>query len=123
QGADAVDVLVEDRLLEARPHAGPGREMHNRGELAPREEGLHQLFVPDLALDQQVVRPAHELLDVAPLARRVVEIVEVVEHRDALALAEQPPGQMRSDETGAAGDQDMMGHALILSNPEDATVE
>ncbi len=35
QGADAVDVFVEDRLLEAGPHPGPGRQVHHPVEAAP----------------------------------------------------------------------------------------
>ena len=55
---DAVDLLVEDRLGQRRPHAGPGREVHDGVEALLREEPEDERPVADVALDQPVVRVA-----------------------------------------------------------------
>ena len=43
--------------------------------------------------------------DVAALERRVVEVVEVVEHDDAIAARERRLAQVRADEARAARDE------------------
>jgi hypothetical protein len=55
------------------------------------------------------------------LVEQVVEVrtragVEVVHDEHVMSLVEQPPGQVRADEAGAAGDQHALGRARSLGN-------
>ena len=90
--------------------------MNDRVEAAPAgiaggiEQPIHQRGVSNVALDQTVVVAIQKWRHVGAFARRVVEIVEVVEHGDALAATEQTLDQMGADETGTTGHQDMGCH-------------
>ena len=107
---DAVDVLVEHRLSETGTDAGAGGQVDDGVEAAVGEEPVHQRLVADVPLDQAPVVPPGELRDVGALARGVVEVVEVVEHRHPIAPRQEPPGEVRADEAGAAGDEDVLTH-------------
>ncbi len=94
QGPDAVDLFVEDRLGEARPHAGPGGEVDHGVEAARGEQAVDQRGVADVALDQPPVVALRELGGVGALQGGVVEVVEIVEDGDPVAPVQESAGDV-----------------------------
>jgi hypothetical protein len=103
---ETVDLLVEDRLRERRAHPGAGREVDHRVEALLGEEPEDELAVADVALDEPVTVLAFVRRDVGALERGIVEVVEVVEHDDAVAASAPAVGHVRADEAGSAGDEE-----------------
>jgi hypothetical protein len=82
--AGAVHVVVEHRVLQARPYAGHRGEVHHRRGLVLAERAAHGVAVADVALQQREAaarQPGH----VPALDGRVVVGVEVVEADDGVA--------------------------------------
>jgi hypothetical protein len=102
-GAGDVCVDVKFRLLDGRAHAGPGSEV---------DDGVG-LFRGDDTLDGGPVaevgsvngRVFGEAGDVGALDGGVVEVVEVVENAEGVALGEEFFDEIGADEPGAASDE------------------
>jgi hypothetical protein len=101
--ADRVDRRAPLDLVHRLPDADGGREVDDRVDAV---EGIpHRITVAHVAglelhLRVEVVRR---------LAVRVHLRVEVVERAHLVAVGEEPVGEVRADEAGAAGDQDIHG--------------
>jgi hypothetical protein len=68
--------------------------VHHLVEAALAEESVDQLGVADVPFRQPVVVTLEERRHVGAFADRVVEIVEVVQHRHAVSAVEQATGEM-----------------------------
>ena len=100
RGADRVDRGVPLDLVHRLADADGGGEVVDGVDALERApDGLVVADVADLELDRRV-----EV--VRPLPVRVDLRIEVVERPNLVPLREQPVGQVRADEAGAAGDQD-----------------
>ena len=78
-----------------------GRQVHDPVDLLFAQQAQHQLAVEDIAFHQPVVRRIVDGLE----AFRIARIGQLVEIDDALAGAHQLADDRRSDEAGAAGDE------------------
>ena len=99
-GFDRVHRLLDDQL-----HADGGREVKH--DVAAIDQLREQRFVRDRVDRVGKTRAALEMGDVVDRSGR-----QVVEHDDLVPIVEQPLGEMRSDETGTAGDERL--HARIF---------
>jgi len=113
--------VVEQRLQQ---HSGPGRigggvlgrlvhalaDAHPRGQVDdrvdPLEGAAHDLRVAHVAGDQLRVRS--EVVRALRLAVHLLD--QAVEHAHAVTRAQQLVDEMRADEPGAAGDQNLLAH-------------
>ena len=86
--------------------------MHDDVDVAGHR--LQQRGVADVAFDQPPERVVPVLGDVGQLEGPVVERIEVVDHRDADAIAEQRVYQVAPDEPGSPGDQHV-GHSSDIT--------
>src|ERR1043166_6021728 len=96
---------VEHRLGERRAHARARGEVDDAVEGVRVEDGFERGAVADVGLVEAEGFAREGGRDGAALERRVVEVVEVVNHVDAPAPpAEQPLDEVRADEARAARD-------------------
>ena len=105
--------LEEDPVVVDRPgHVALGREVDHRVALA--DQGVHELAIADVAVPEAqaalaVVARLHVLLG---KVLHVARVREHVEHHDLVigVLLEDVADEVAANETGAAGDQDRLGH-------------
>ena len=132
-----VDALVKRRFFEAGPHAGARGQVDDLVELHAAKQCVERGAVGQIAMDEFKrfgsprgigraacrcgvlgrVIPRGERLDVAEVPAfelRVVEIIEVIERPDGVAVAQQPFANVRTDEARAAGDQKIHGQTLTI---------
>jgi len=110
-----INALIQCRVLKAGPHAGPRGQMNDLVEFDRRKEFAQRGGIGQIALDK--FKGPGERLDVpkvGALELRVVKIVQVVEGPDGMTIAQQPFADVRTDETGAAGDQKIHGRTLAI---------
>ena len=103
-------------MFKARAHAGTRGEMDNLVKIDGGKNFVERSGVGDVAVDE--FKWLGERLDVAeimPFEVRIVEIVEVVERPDGVAVMQQPFANVRADEARAAGDQEVHGQKLTGS--------
>jgi len=89
--------------------------MDDRLRLRSLEGAAQGRRVEDVRLEERRRAFGAQILDIAALERRIVELVEIVDERDLVPETQQPAGHVVTDETGTAGDQD--AHAGILPSP------
>mmetsp|Transcript_24107 Transcript_24107/g.69297 ORF Transcript_24107/g.69297 Transcript_24107/m.69297 type:complete len:265 (-) Transcript_24107:314-1108(-) len=110
-GAPDVGMDVDERILDAGPDPGPGGHVaHPLGPVG-FEHGGHELLVADVpAVDGNALRsvPVHEEGDVGLLDPRVVVVVHLVDEDDVVSAGEEVVGDVAADESGAAGDEDLL---------------
>ena len=105
QGAGHVHRPVALRVLDGWPHAGQRRQMHDGIDPARCVQGsLNVLRVSQIALDQAKGRVSAQPREIPFLDCARVEVVEVVEPSDPIPACDEALGQMRTDESGSAGD-------------------
>ena len=110
-----IDALVKGGLLEAGPHPRARGEVDDLVEAHAAEQLVQRGAVGQVAVDEfEGPGEGLEVAEVALLEARVVEGIEVVERPDRVAGMQQPLADVRADETGAAGDQEV--HAATLPN-------
>ena len=114
RGADRVDRGVPLDLVHRLADADGGGEVVDGVDALERApDGLVVADVADLELDGRV-----EVLRSLPV--RVDLRIEVVEGPNLVPLREQPVGQMRADEAGTAGDQDLHRGVRLAAPPSGA---
>ena len=94
--AERADLQRLDRLAQVVDRAGQRGEVEDRVDLAVDVDVLG-----DVVLDELEALVAGEVADVARVAGE-----QVVERDDRVPVGQQAVGEMRADESGAAGDQD-----------------
>ena len=132
-----VNALVKRRCFEAGPHARARSQVDDLVEFHAAEQFVERHAVTQIAVDKFKwfgsprgigraacrcgvlgrVIPRGERLDIAEVPAfefRVVEIVEVIERPDGVAVVQQPFANVRTDETRAAGDQKVHGQTLTI---------
>lgn len=100
----AVDVGadVKSWIGNRRPNASPGRKMEDLVEAVPGKKRVDQRRIADVSFDQRDALTDGG--DIAMLDGWVVEVVEVIDHDDIVALRQEGFAEVRADEAGAAGD-------------------
>ena len=107
--------LIDHRLLDRRPYAGPGRQVADRvGALGGiGEHGLELGLVRDDVGSEQPKPPRRRfglnISEVQLFDGRVVEAVEVVDADDLIPPGKEAVGDARADETGGARQEDSHG--------------
>ena len=82
--------------------------MNRCRDALPAVDPLDQGTVADVSFDEREARTTLEQGRVGAFEARVVEVVEVVQDHDLATLVEQPDREMRADESGAAGDENLV---------------
>src|ERR1039458_7982696 len=101
-----VHALVKRRLLQARPHARPRGEVDDLIEFDGRKKFVERGGIAYVAVEKfKRQRERFDFAKIAALDLRVVEIVQVVEGPDTVAVAQQAFANVRADEARAAGDE------------------
>ncbi len=90
--------------------------MHHSLELFLREQRVHPGAVREVELDEAEPRVLAQDREPRFLQRRVVVVVEVVETDHLVAAIEEPAGDVKADEAGRAGDEDLHGHSLASAS-------
>ena len=108
QGADDVGLREGEGILDGTVHMGFRRQMDHAVHLFLTHEGEHALEVADVHLDEPVVGPVLDVLEVREIAR-VGEFVQVDDPVVRIFVHEQPH-DVAADEAGAAGDDNCLIH-------------
>jgi hypothetical protein len=106
-----VDLLIAHWIGNRRPHARGRRQVHD--DLDVVRERRQQRRVADIAFNQLPGGAVAVTGDVGQLERAGVERIEVVDDRNAIAVAKQRIHHVAADEAGATGDQHA-GHRAIV---------
>ena len=116
EGADEVRLNERRRAVDRPVHVRLGGEIEHRRRLPPIEERRHRRPIGDVALDEGELRM---VVDVAQ-ALEAACIGQLVEddHAD-VAAGEGVSDEVRTDETGAAGDDPGVVHATYSGDPRD----
>ena len=101
-----VDRRVQLWVLDRRPDPGPRSEMDDGIDPLGGKQVVYGLARSYVTFDQPESLVSDKAFHVAALDRRVVERIEVVQRQDIESVTQKSLGEMRSDESGAAGDQD-----------------
>ena len=104
QGTDDVGLREGERVLDGPVHMGLRREMDHAVHMFILHEGQDALEVADVHLDEPVVGPVLDVLEVREIAR-VGKLVQVDDPVVRVFVHEQPH-DVAADETSAAGDED-----------------
>ena len=101
-----------ERIADRAVDVAFGREMDHPVYVVLREEAAHGVVVADVAFDERVVRT---VLDV-PQVREVAGVGQAVEVYDPIVgvFPDEQPHDVRADESGAAGDQDIAFHRSMF---------
>ena len=106
--AHHIGLHIELGPLERVAYARLGGEMHHMGRVGMgREEAAHQVKIGDVALDEGEGPDPRDVGEPVTLEGDRVIIIEVVDADDVVPLAQQALRQMRADEAGDAGDDDL----------------
>ncbi len=100
-----IGVDIGMRMVDRIAHAGLCREMHHFGKTMPGKQAFRRRAVGEIdPLERKAALPTQ---DVEPrlLQRRVVIVVEIVETDHGAAFGQQPPRNVKADETRGPGDQ------------------
>ncbi len=107
-GAFDIDALVEGGIGEAGPDAGAGGEVDDLVKLDAAEQFVHGGAVRDVAVKKlEGFGQGLEFGEIALLEFGVVEIVEVVQRPDGMAGVQQALANVRANEAGAAGHEEI----------------
>src|SRR6476469_4960859 len=91
QCAIDVGLGVELRLRERWPYASTSGEVNDDIEVAVRKDLLKCRRIPDVSLNQPIIRLRDVSRNIRPLYVRRVKLVKIVDDRDLpVAFAEQP---------------------------------
>jgi hypothetical protein len=101
-----VDVGVDRGVVDRRTHARLRREVDDPVDAVLVEQTRHERRIADVALDEAEAGELRQLGDVAPLDRRIVVRVEVVEADDLASRRGEARDDVRPDEARCAGDED-----------------
>jgi hypothetical protein len=94
------------RIDQRIAHAGLGGQMHHGGETVFGKERRHAGAVGEIEFRETEAFELGQLREARILQRRIVIGVEIVEADDGAAGFQQPPRDVKADETGGAGDED-----------------
>ena len=112
RGALDVGVDVNEGVLDGRADAGPGGHVADPLGTLLLEDVEHELLVADVALvDGQALLVGAELaqmVEVGQLDLDVVVVVDLVDDHHVVSAAEEVLGNVRADEAGAAGHEDLL---------------
>ncbi len=115
--ADHVAVDVGVRILDRVPHSGLCREVDHLLESTGGEQRVHPCPIGDVELAEREAGTPGQARQTRVLQRRVVIVVQVVDADHLVAPLEQRDGDVRTDETGSAGEQDLR-HGMRAASPE-----
>ena len=101
-----VDILIGEGVLDGRPNTGLGSQM-NDGVVVASQLVRQAIGVSQVGFHQAPTRIRSMIADVPLLESTVVKRVEILEDGDLLAFREERIDNVASDETGAAGNQDV----------------
>src|SRR6478672_3795874 len=79
------------------------------------EQQIHRLALLQSAFHEAEAGKIGQDGEPGPFQRRIIVIVDVVEPDDFFSLAEQVAGEVKSDETGSACDEDRVLHAAEIA--------
>ena len=99
-----VGVDVKLGILQRGSHPGACGKMDDGVKTPVRQNPPHKIAVPYIALLKHY--SAAKRGDVGPLDGRIVEIVEIIDHRHFAAFMQEPAAHMRANESGPAGHQE-----------------
>ena len=101
--AGDVDVLIAERIGNARPHPGQGGKVDNRID-APGKNLIEIGGVPDIAFKKSNIPPLPDARQIVHFIRTRIERIKVIESDNDIAVGKQSFTQMTSNESGGAGD-------------------
>ena len=104
QRADDIGLREGEGVLDGTVHMGLRREVDHAVHLLFLHQGEHALEVADVHLDEPVVGPVLDVLEIREIAR-VGELVQVDDPVLRIFVHEQPH-DVAADEAGAAGNED-----------------
>ena len=108
-----VDVFVQHRIEQARAHAGHRGQVNHAVERAFGKQLGDERAIANVAFDKARALGL-DFGGVMALDRRIVEVVEVVQHGHGIAALEQRVGDAGPNETGTAGEENFRGrHGLL----------
>ena len=96
-------------MIQRIPHAGLCRKM-NDAVRTIREEPLNSVTVSKITLNQLIVGISGEYGVPCPFQGRIIVAVEAVKTAHTMPLRKEPAGKMKTDKSGAAGDDILHGH-------------
>ena len=101
-----------ERIADRAVDVAFGREVDHPVDVVSGEQRAHGLVVADVAFDERVVRT---VLDV-PQVREIAGVGQAVEVYDPVVgvFPDEQPHDVRADESGAAGDQDIAFHVRLF---------
>src|SRR5439155_16335008 len=101
-----IDALIKCRLFQAGPHAGAGGQVDDLVKFDAAEQVIETGTVGEIALSKSESFGLRlEVADVGEFDFRIVEIVQIIEGPNRVAIAQQPLANVVADEARAARHQ------------------
>src|SRR5262245_11863551 len=108
-----IRALISERRLQRIAYAGLRREMQDPGRLRARQRAFQCALFSDIGFDKAKIWKLEKLGKPCALQGRVVIIVDGIYPDDIAPLAEEPPTNMKADETGCTRQEKHNGFRLM----------
>jgi hypothetical protein len=110
-----IDLVV--RRLERVADAGLGREMHNAGEFAFGEQRRDAVTILEIEFAEAEILEAGKFSKPRLLERGIIIGIDVIDADDGVALFDETPSDVKSNESCGAGDEDRLNRHRISRKP------